>query len=72
MIDTRKILGAARQRPRRVCAIMWVIMCWAAAAHIQHSAYLDHSVSHNMFLRERGCEIYNKCLLKGEPHQEGK
>ena len=41
MIDTRKILGAARQRPRRVCAIMWVIMCWVVAANIQHVTKRD-------------------------------
>ena len=46
--ETGEICGRSLQCPTRVRAIIWVIMCWVAAAHIQHSADWDHSVSHTM------------------------
>ena len=47
-----QILRGAVQHSRRVRAIMWVIVCWSAVAHTEHSAHLDHSVCHDMLLRE--------------------
>ena len=61
MIDTRKVLGAARQHPRRVCAIMWVIMCWVVAANIQHVAKRDPSEPAHLARVELWLDYMSEC-----------
>ena len=47
--ETAQVLCGARQRPRRVCAITWVIMWWVVAANMQHIVKRDDFLSCKIF-----------------------